>query len=93
MSLIVHEDLYIRPVPRVMGTKEGYRPQQCLIDLPHHTVPVSLTPVSLFLGEFPPGFVCVTSVYCKSLFVNRTFPVTRVAIIGKISDNGCSPAT
>jgi hypothetical protein len=37
-------------------------PQQKLIDLPHYSVPVSMTPVDFDLEEYPSGFLYVNSI-------------------------------
>ena len=39
---------------RIMVTKDGYLPQQKLIDLPHYSVPVSMTPLTLILKNTHP---------------------------------------
>ena len=47
---------------RIMVTKDGYLPQQKLIDLPHYSVPLSMTPVDFDLEEYPSGFLYVNSI-------------------------------
>jgi hypothetical protein len=46
---------------RITVTKEGYLPQESLIDLPRRSVPVSMTSVDFHLEEYPSGFLHVTS--------------------------------
>jgi hypothetical protein len=47
---------------RIMVTKDGYLPQQKLIDLPHFSVPISMTAVGFDLEEYPSGFLYVNSI-------------------------------
>jgi hypothetical protein len=47
---------------RIMVIKDGYLPQQKVIDLPHYSVPVSMTPVDFDLEEYPSGFLYVNSI-------------------------------
>lgn len=47
---------------RIMVTKDGYLPQQNLIDLPRRSVPISTTPVVFTLEEYPSGFLYVNSI-------------------------------
>jgi len=47
---------------RIMVTKDGYLPQQKLIDLPHYSVPISMTPIDFDLAEYPSGFLYVNSI-------------------------------
>jgi hypothetical protein len=47
---------------RIMVTKDGYLPQQKLIELPRRSVPISLTSVHFVLEEYPSGFLFVDSV-------------------------------
>jgi hypothetical protein len=47
---------------RITVTKNGYLPQQVLIDLPRRAVPISTTAVDLILEEYPSGFLYVSSV-------------------------------
>jgi hypothetical protein len=47
---------------RIMVTKDGYLPQQNLLDLPRRSVPISMTPVGFTLEEYPSGFLYVNSI-------------------------------
>jgi hypothetical protein len=47
---------------RIMVTKDRYLPQEKLIDLPHFSVPLSMTPVDFDLEEYPSGFLYVNSI-------------------------------
>jgi hypothetical protein len=47
---------------RIIVTKNGFKPQQSLIDLPWRSVPISVTPVDFILEEFPSGFLYVNSI-------------------------------
>jgi hypothetical protein len=47
---------------RIMVTKDGYLPQQNVIDLPRCSVPISMTPVDFVLEEYPSGFLYVNSI-------------------------------
>ena len=47
---------------RITVIKEGYLPQQSLIDLPLRTVPIPTTSVDFVLEEYPSGFLYVDSV-------------------------------
>jgi hypothetical protein len=46
---------------RIMVTKEGYIPQQSLIELPRRSVPISTTSIDFVLDEYPSGFLYVNS--------------------------------
>jgi hypothetical protein len=45
----------------IMVTKVGYLPQQSILDLPHRSVPISMTTVDFDLEEYPSGFLYVNS--------------------------------
>jgi hypothetical protein len=47
---------------RIMVTKDGYLPQQRLIDLPRRSVPISTTSIDFVLEEYPSGFLYVDSI-------------------------------
>jgi hypothetical protein len=47
---------------RIMVTKNGYLPEQSLIDLPRRSVPISMTSVRFVLEEYPSGFLYVNSI-------------------------------
>jgi hypothetical protein len=44
-----------------MVIKDGYIPQQRLIELPRRSVPISTTSVDFVLDEYPSGFLYVNS--------------------------------
>jgi hypothetical protein len=47
---------------RIMVTKNGYLPEQSLIDLPRRSVPISMTSIGFVLDEYPSGFLYVNSI-------------------------------
>jgi len=47
---------------RITVTKEGYLPEETLINLPRRSVPISTTPVDFVLEEYPSGFLYVSSI-------------------------------
>lgn len=47
---------------RITVTKNGYLPQQSIIDLPRRAVPISTTSVNFILEEYPSGFLYVNSI-------------------------------
>ena len=56
---------------RIIVTKNGYLPQQNLLDLPRRSVPISTTLVDFTLEEYPSGFLYVDSIPRWRACINR----------------------